>query len=290
VCAHPAIGITENLNNMARKLQSAAENNAHFTRNRVVVIAASFLAMMVAASGVWLMMGRTAASADATPMLPIRAVTFVGTMQRVDADELQRVAGGIKGSMLRTDLNDVKAAIKQVHWVRNADVRRRFPATLEVSIEEHRPYARWKDADAEDGFLVNTFGEVFEAEIDAALPIFGGPQGTSAEVLAAYNAFKAQLAAIGQTPLAVGLSARRAWQLRLDTGASLQLGRSEAAERLDRYVKAYAFVPALRVANAKVDLRYQSGMALMLADARPPSTAPVKTAVRKPTKKITTKS
>ena len=250
----------------------APEPTAHFTRNRVVVIVASLLAMLVAAAFVWLAMANLPKSADSSLMLPIREVTFVGDMQRVDASELKRVAGGIKGSMLHTDLNDVKAAIRQVRWVRNADVRRRFPAMLEVSVEEHQPFAKWKTADAEQGSLVNTFGEVFEADLDTPLPIFSGPPGSAKEVLASYTAFKSQLAAIGISPVEVALSARRAWQIRLDNGASLQLGRSEAGIRLARYVRAYPVVPVLQLANARVDMRYQSGLAVKAAmDAASPS-------------------
>ena len=243
----------------------APEPTAHFTRNRVAVIAASLLAMIVAAVLVWLTLTTLPKKFDSALMLPIREVVFVGDMQHVDASELKRIAGGIRGSMLRTDLNDVKAAISQIHWVRSADVRRRFPSTLEVSIEEHLPFAQWQVADAEHGFLVNTFGEVFEAELDEALPGFSGPPGTSKEVLATYTAFKSQLAVIGRSPLAISLSARRAWQIKLDNGATLQLGRSEAGERLDRYVRVYAAVPALQSANARIDMRYQSGMAVKVA-------------------------
>ena len=260
---------------------------AHFTRNRVVVIAVSMLAMLIAAVLVWLAMGSLPNGADSSPTFPIKQVTFVGDMQRVDAAELARVAGGIRGSMMRTNLSDVKAVIKQVHWVRDADVRRRFPATLEVSVEEHRPFARWKDGESERGLLVNTFGEVFEAPLDAPLPMFSGPEGTAREVLANYEKFVAQLAVISQTPTVVTLSARRAWELKLDNGASLELGRTEVSERLDRYVKAYAAVPALQIANAQIDLRYQSGMALKGADVK--SSKPVTGTATKPAKKATVK-
>ena len=253
---------------MARQTQPRhpPEPTAHFTRNRVVVIAVSLLAMLVAAVLVWLTLTALPKTFDASSMLPIKGVTFVGDMQRIDAGELKRVAGGIRGSMLGTDLNDVKAAIRQVHWVRNADVRRRFPATLEVSLEEHRPFAKWNTGEPEQGTLVNTFGEVFEADFDEPLPIFSGPPGSAKEILASYNAFKAQLSVIGQTPVVIALSARRAWQIKLDSGALLELGRSEAQDRLRRYVKAYPVVPALQLANAQIDLRYQSGMALKLKD------------------------
>ena len=276
---------------MAREPQSksrhAPEPALHFTRNRVVVIVVSTLAMLIAAVLVWLAMGSVSNSTESSPTFPIRQVTFVGDMQRVDAAELGRVAGGIRGSMMRTNLNDVKAVIKQVHWVRNADVRRRFPATLEVNVEEHRPFARWKDGDAERGLLVNTFGEVFEAPLDAPLPVFSGPEGTAREMLANYEKFVVQLAVISQTPATITLSARRAWELKLDNGASLELGRTEVNERLDRYVKAYAAIPALQLVNTQIDLRYQSGMALKVADAN--ASKPVTGTATKPAKKATVK-
>lgn len=277
---------------MPRQLKTqprhAPEPTAHFTRNRVVVLGASVVAMLVAAVLVWLAMATLQKNLDSTPVFPISEVTFVGDMQRVDMAELKRVAGGIRGSMLQTNLNDVKAAIKQVRWVRNADVRRRFPSTLEISLEEHRPYAKWKDGDAEQGFLVNTFGEVFEANLDVALPIFSGPQGTSKDVLANYAMFKSRLAVIGLAPLSIVLSARRAWQIRLDNGALLELGRAEAGERLHRYVSAYPFVSALKMPNLHIDMRYQSGMAVRIADANP--TRPAAGAAPKSTKKTTARS
>ena len=252
-------------------------------RNRVVVIAASLLAMLIAAVLAWLAMGSLSKNVDSSVMFPIEDVTFVGKLQRVDPAELKRVAGGIRGSMLQTNLNDVKAAIKQVRWVRNADVRRRFPATLEISIEEHRPFAKWQSGETEQRFLVNTFGEVFEAELAASLPVFSGPEGSAKEVLASYDTFKSQLAEVGQSPSAIALSARRAWQIRLDSGASLELGRTDAGERLNRYVRAYAVVPALQMANARIDLRYRSGLALKIADAN--AVKPVIESASKATKK-----
>ena len=265
----------------------ASEATVHFARNRVVVIAASLLAMLVAAAFVWLAMGALSKNA-ASPMFPILQVTFVGKMQRVDKAELESVAGGIRGSMLQTDLNEVKAAIKQVHWVRNAYVRRRFPSTLEVNVEEHQPFAKWKDGDTARSMLVNNFGEVFEAEFDGLLPVLSGPEGTAKEVLAQYETFKSALAGISRMPAAVALSARRAWQLRLENGASLELGRTEAVERLNRYVAAYAVVPALQVANARIDMRYQSGMALKLSDADLANLAPpaARKTIKKPTVKL----
>ncbi|MEP7156396.1 MAG: cell division protein FtsQ/DivIB [Betaproteobacteria bacterium] len=204
-------------------------------------------------------------------MLPIRSVSFssnAGELKHVDSEELKHIAGAIQnmgGSMLRTDLNQVRAAVKQVEWVRDAEVRRHFPSTLEVRIEEHAPFARWISvADSEQSFLVNTFGEVFEADIDeqVALPLLGGPKDSSREVMANYQSFKTQLAVIEQVPAEVRLSPRRAWQVRLDNGSTLELGRNDAAERLQRYVRAFPGINAIRVAGTRIDLRYQNGLAV----------------------------
>ncbi|MBL8525729.1 MAG: cell division protein FtsQ/DivIB [Betaproteobacteria bacterium] len=250
-----------------------------FTRKRGVVIGAALLAMVLAGVGAWVTINavsREAAQVSSLPqLLPIRSVVFTGELARVDSDELKRIAGGIQtlgGSMLRTDLNQVKAAVRQVEWVRDADVRRRFPGTLEIRIEEHKPFARWlmagaanrSDDDGEQSFLVNTFGEVFEADTEDKLPLLAGPAGTSLEVMSAWSAYGKQLEPLGQgLGLAeLRLSPRRAWQVKLDNGSTLELGRNEAPERLARFVRAYGSVPALQAANARVDLRYASGLAL----------------------------
>ncbi len=244
-----------------------------FTRKRGVVIGAALLAMVLAGVGAWVTISVVSKEAQQFNPLPIRSVSFVGELTRVDGDELKRIAGGIQtmgGSMLRTDLNQVKAAVKQVEWVRDADVRRRFPGALEIRIEEHKPFARWLAAgganregdDVEQSLLVNTFGEVFEAETEDKLPLLAGPAGTSAEVMNAWAVYGKQLQPLGQTLAELRLSPRRAWLLKLDNGSTLELGRNEAPERLMRFVRAYGSVPALQAANARVDLRYASGLAV----------------------------
>lgn len=263
-----------------------------FMRNRMVVIGVAIAAMLVAAGAAWYAIAAMSNEATQMNLLPIREVTFTaaaGELKRVDRGELKRIAGAIQsmgGSMLRTDLNQVKAAVRQVEWVRDAEVRRRFPATLEIRIEEHTPFARWQMAgDSEPGLLVNNLGEVFEAGIDDTLPVFSGPKDSSREVMNHYFTFMEQLAAIHLAPLEVRLSPRRAWRLKLDNGSTLELGRSDAGTRLTRFVRAFPGIAALQSANARIDLRYQTGLALRVAQAAVPAVPG-----KKSTRKATTKS
>ena len=89
-------------------------------------------------------------------------------------------------------------------------------------------------------------------------------------MLERYRAFSEALAATGRKPVLVRLSAREAWQVKLDDGVVLELGRDQAkhplAERLDRYATNHAAASAAVAgrlpAIGTVDLRYPNGFAL----------------------------
>ena len=65
-----------------------------------------------------------------------------------------------------------------------------------------------------------------------SLPLFTGPEESAARVLARYEEFRDRLGAIGRSPVAVHLSAREAWQVKLDDGLVLELGRDQARHPL----------------------------------------------------------
>jgi len=164
------------------------------------------------------------------------------------------------------DLGAVRESFEQVPWVRRAQVRRIWPNTLRVGIQEHEPLAVWHD-----GRLVNTFGELFaanaaEAEADRALLEFSGPPGSEAEVTRRWQELRTQLAPLSLTPEALTLSSRYAWSARLENGTVLLLGRDQGlpiAERVARWVAVYPTVQTrLNREIAQVDLRYPNGFAM----------------------------
>ena len=61
----------------------------------------------------------------------------------------------------------------------------------------------------------------------------------------------------------VDLSPRMSWQVKLDDGMALALGREAMRERLARFVKVFPYSVAVRVPNAhRIDLRYRNGFAV----------------------------
>ncbi len=165
-------------------------------------------------------------------LLPIRTVRLMSAPERVVPSEvLALVRSGVQGNFMTVDINRLRLSLETLPWVRSVSIRREFPDSLLLQIEEHQVVARWND-DA----LVNKQGEVFVAETTQQLPRFIGIDGSSAEVLGEYKAFSGQLAVLNLQVAQIAQSARHAWQLRLSNGTLLELGREALQERMARFV------------------------------------------------------
>jgi cell division protein FtsQ len=195
------------------------------------------------------------------PLFALHEVRVANVLTHVTSGNIETmVKREIKGNFFTLDLAATRAAFEKLPWVREAGVRRRWPARLDVTLEEHVPLARWGNV-----ALVNTHGEVFEAQYDGDLPVFAGPAESAKEIAIQYEYFRRSLAAIGKTPVQVQLSARRAWEVRLDGGPTLELGREQVEARLARFVAAYSrSLGRLGRRIDYVDLRYINGFAVRI--------------------------
>ncbi len=195
------------------------------------------------------------------PMFTIQHVQVLGELEQVDRDLVRKRALALHGNFFSLDLLAVSSELRSVAWVRTVSVRRVWPDTLEISVEEQHPVARWGE-----GELVNTRGERFTAEYAGVLPFFQGPQGSTPQMLAEFDAFRSQLAGLPLSITDLELTDRGAWRLIADNGLEIELGRDEVHERLTRFINIYPQL--LRVASpagAVADLRYAHGFALRMA-------------------------
>lgn len=207
------------------------------------------------------------------PFFPLRHVEVVGvggSLEQVGRGQVEHAARtALTGNFFTVNLESARTAFEKLPWVRRAEVRRHWPDTLTLALEEHRAVARWKPAEGQDkeSRLVNSEGEVFAASTAEALPTFVGPEGSEALVLERYREFAEALAPMGRHPGTVVLSQRQAWQLRLDNGLVLDLGRDQPkhplAERVARFAAHYGeAVGKAGFAAGIVDMRYPNGFAL----------------------------
>lgn len=225
------------------------------------VLGATLLA--VSAAGLWWLSQRPYFTLN-----NVRVASTEGEALRHVPPTLLRsaVAREVGGNFFAVDLEDVRSVFETVPWVRHASVRRVWPDGLDVEIEEHRALAIW-----DDGRLVNSFGELFaanlaEAEEDAVLPRFSGPEGSALQVTRRYGELRDAVGPLRLEPVSIGLTQRYAWTMRLDDGTTLLLGRDQGMpieRRVARWVDAYPHVVSTLNRRAEViDLRYPNGFAI----------------------------
>lgn len=227
----------------------------------------NLMADLLFVAGGFLLAWAALLAAQSLPMFPLRQVAVTSTPDQVGRAQIEHAARtSVAGNFFTVSLADVRDAFERLPWVRRADVRRVWPDAVVVTLEEHRAVARWTPLDGEPR-LVNDRGEVFVAQSADALPSFAGPEGSAERVLARYGDFAEGLKPLGRRPVAVTLSPREAWQLRLDDGVILDLGRDQAkhplTERIERFVATYDRARArFPAALGSVDMRYPNGFAL----------------------------
>ncbi len=193
------------------------------------------------------------------PAFSLQAVVLTAVPQRIETGQLQKVVREqIRGNFFTVDLVQTRQAFEQLPWVRKVSVRRKFPWQLEVELEEHVALARWNDT-----ALVNRQGEVFEAAAVEKLPEFYGEREHAALMVGMYAELGAELAPLQRQIAQLTLSPRMAWQITLDDGMEIVLGREAMRERLARFVRVYPYSVAVRMAHARrIDLRYRNGFAV----------------------------
>jgi len=202
---------------------------------------------------------------------PVTRLDVSARFDHVSAEQIRAAAQPLLGKgFFALDLDDVRAAVAKLPWVERAEVRKRWPDVLEVTVYEHRPFARWSG-----GLLLSEQGRLFPAngiDVPKGLPQLGGPEARVSEVVELYNESRAMFAPIGLEVRVVELDPRGSWTLGLDNGARIVVGRSEARARLSRFVR---LLPQLLTQQAQVlklaDLRYTNGFALTWAPVPAPA-------------------
>ncbi len=223
-------------------------------RSRVLPAAAGVTMVAILAVGAWY-------GYDYATSQPIRRVAFVGETGRIASADLQAFTRSVQGlAASGATLDAVREAARRIPWVRDATVRRRFPDAIEVSFETFTPLARWAE-----GGLVSTRGEVFVAEHAAFLPVFKGPGGAAQRMVETYPALAKAIAPLATAIVEVRVSPRGAWQVVLDSGLTLELGREDMAPRIERFVAASPRLPAGALDGKVADLRYSNGFATRVA-------------------------
>ena len=194
---------------------------------------------------------------------PIDRVVVQGRFQRVSSMDVQQAVRDRvhDAGLVTVDLDTVQRGIESLPWVDTVSVGRSWPRGLQVRVVEQVAAARW----GANG-LLNDRGELFLSEarfIPPELPRLSGPKGTETLVAKRYLAIQGRLVEGGVRIAALRLDARGAWEIDLDNGVRIRLGRRQVDERFERFVAAALRIVVQRSAEINyVDMRYTNGFSV----------------------------
>jgi cell division protein FtsQ len=203
---------------------------------------------------------------------PVNSIVITGEMPYTQREEVLEAINDIDlGNFFQVNVNDIQAQVSLLPWVYSVAVRKQWPNEVKIYIVDQTPIALWNG-----DFILNQFGKAFQAEqkaIKHTIPEFFGPEGS--ELLALEN-FTNLNDLLEYRDLAIDeliLSERFSWQLTLNNGIRLNLGREERVKRVQRFMDVYPLInthlieqnnskKALKQAVDYIDLRYDTGLAV----------------------------
>lgn len=239
---------------MNRYDRSPMDGNGGFASGALVL---TMLFLLTAAGIGWVSLGIVTSE-----RWPIRWLEVNGKFQRVSAEQLRAsLSARTDANFFTVDLQGLQEAAVRNSWVSAARVRKQWPDTIRVEVQEYAPVAHWNE-----GELIADNGEPFsvpEADAIQGLPWLSGPEGRLGEVLENWTGINELLMPLGLEVSRLKLDQRGAWSMELDNGTHVQFGRDATAERLRRLLASWE--PLVReqgVVPVDIDLRYSNGFAV----------------------------
>ncbi len=203
-------------------------------------------------------------------LLPLKVVRTDGKFRYMQRRDLENELGNLtRGGFLTVDVAAIRDRAKSLPWVDKVSVRRVWPDSLQLWVEEHVPLSRWGEK-----AVLNVRGEVIHPKADSipqGLPRLSGPDGSEQELARNYIQIKIRLASIGLKITELVMDERRAWTMKLDSELVVRLGSKDFEDRLARF---YSIYPLLKVDKRElqtVDLRYTNGVAITWKRTAPSS-------------------
>lgn len=194
--------------------------------------------------------------------LPLERVVIHAPYQHVARATLeQHIAPYVNKNFVTLNAVKLRRELHKLAWIKKVQLKRVWPDTIIVTVEEQQPLARWGN----EGVL-SVSGEIFNPEpesIPTDLPVFDGPVDMAKAMVSNYREFQSELDKENLKIVALKVNPRHAWELRLEGGTVLKLGQGKYLERLGLVVKAWPKLTKERTVNLNsIDARYTNGVAV----------------------------
>lgn len=193
---------------------------------------------------------------------PLANISIESEFRYVSKQALKEIISSkLDGSFVDLDLQDVKSAIERDPWVESVTIERIWPDSLKLNVVEHTPIARWND----NGYI-NREGVLIMVDSNSALadlPRLSGLESESTSLAKNYSLFSEFLKRNQLRITELSLTSTLSWQLHLDQGFVLVLGRENIEKKLKDFLYVYENVLKNEKNKiARIDMRYEKGLAV----------------------------
>mgnify|MGYP003385632405 CR=1 FL=1 len=193
----------------------------------------------------------------------VSGVAVAGELKNVDRKELRVLLEGLVNQRyFELDIEHMSENIRNIPWVADVQIRKKWPEQVQVIVSEKTPIARWGTSG-----LVDNQGEIFYVDSTDSefihLPLLQGPDSESSVLIDKFllivKRFESKSIVIEQ----VSLSATGSWSMRIAGGPKVILGKSQFDKRLNRLFTLWDTIENQRLATiGAMDFRYSNGVAV----------------------------
>ena len=193
-------------------------------------------------------------------LLPIKHIKMAAHHELINLTSLKtRMAQEVKG-FFSTDVMALKNKMLAEPFVDQVIIKRVWPDTLFINLTEVTLVANW----GQDIFVTSKGDLIFaKTASKKQLPIFKGPTEYAGKILAEFNALSALFQPYNLVISEVELNMRHSWQVTLDNGMKLLLGRKDIPEHISSFLAIYPKIKK-RYNNEiiSIDLRHSNGISV----------------------------
>lgn len=195
-------------------------------KGTALLFAATGIAGVISADRV----GETLTWVSSTSGLAIESVRITGQTETSEIAVLNRLELQPEASLAFFDLAAARERVETLPWVENATLRKIYPGTLKIMIDERKPYVLWQ-RDQELSIIDDT-GRIIsnsaEGHYGLVRVVGQGADKRAGEALA----LAGTAASIRDRLRAAILISERRWNLVLDNGVTLMLPQDEPEQAL----------------------------------------------------------
>lgn len=199
-------------------------------------------------------------------IFPISTIKVASDYHRVSKVHLKKVIATHiqKENFLTLNIAQLKKELLNIPWVQDATIRRAWPGTLLIKLEEQKPMALFNEKG-----VVNQRGDLFypsPSSIPQDLPRLIASESEIHTALQYYQKMAAMIKPLKLKIVLLEFSFDGNFKVILNNGTALLLGKTDILKRWKRFVSAYPklFQEASSTNRriGQIDLRYPNGFAV----------------------------